>query len=486
MRLRNCLPFLLVIVQTSFSQTRFNNVTKLTTAGFEISQPTYNSGIKGVGYMYGPRIQIAGIGEIGYSLGNAVTSDNKFYTKSSQYYMGFQFPFLLLKKSNVNFGPIVGLRFMAHESVDPYHIRDDFNEAGFGVAVPLGLMIKLGPINVSAKYHFQAVYNFSKGTALKGTTAYPSVSVAFSPMNLFMNPKDFSHTGLTSWMTNYNKELLGYKATYTTEGTAYSAVYLESWTQHYGNHTEKATDVQPYFFIGPRANTNYTSFNKKKVVSGIGINMGFRRGLWFLNSFYEKSDVNFNEPVSRQSDSTSYRTPSNPYHSKRTDGSFENSTRFGGQIGIELVNLGLGKKFIYAEDKRKMKRVTSHYYCAPFFGYGKVQLGKLKFNSDSSEIAYQSYLDSLPIAERNTVEKNIYLSPKSLDFYTIGVQAGIGAVAFNAEYNIYQKTYKKLNTINIGLALNIPIIRVGRAMKAAVIMNKQKKKLKRELKTEKK
>lgn len=458
------------------SRTRWDVLKELSSLGFEVSQPTYIDNLKGIGYMYGPRFQIMGIGEGGYNFGKAITKDNKIYTSSRQFYLGFQYPFLVTKWKFVNLAPIIGFRFVANECRDPYYRSEDgTNEAGFGVTVPLGLMVKLGPINLMAKYNFQAIYNFSKGAGLKGVTSYPSLSVCFSPMNVLMNPQSFTHSGTKVTITDYQKKLAGYKATYTTAGTYYQAVYDESWTETYSNHTERATDVQPFFFIGPRATTNLMSFNKNKVISALGANIGFRRGIWFLNGYFEKGDVNFKETFKRLEDSSYLKNNSNPYPSQRLDGAFVNSTRYGGQIGIELITNGLGKKFIYKSDRKQMKKVTSHFYCVVYGGYGVANLGNIKFNTDSGHVAYNAYLDSLSPTERNSLSKNIYLVSKQLQYAQAGIQIGIGAIAFNADYNLYLNAPAKLSGINVGMSMNIPIIRCGRAVKTMFVMKRAKK-----------
>jgi hypothetical protein len=447
----------------SLGARRLRLVYDFKTIGIDVAQPTFRNDMVLNGYMYGPTIQYFGFMEAGALRGTAYKKSNPLLTQEVRtFFIGFKYNHILLIKRAFNFGPSFGLRFMGNELKDPLF---DENASGsssgaFGIGLHGGAFLKVGPVFLSAKMHVDGNINFNKGSSFNGLSIYPTFGVAFSPMEVLMNPKEFSHTAMAHWTSDYKSSVsksVEYKGGNAYEVTRYSA----SWKDHYGNKTMSCKDVQPFFFIGPRISTNITHFNKTNLLSAYGANIGVRRGALFLNGFFEKANIHFKEGINRFYDTAQIRKGS---FKGRVDGEFVNSTKYGAQIGVELINYLQSRDFIYEESR--VKRATAFTSIILFAGAGKAKLGDLKFNSDSGLVSYQNFIAKDPSAVSDET-KNILLTKKDKSFLSFGVQFGFGAIALNTEFSLYDKANKNLNNWNVGLSYNMPIIRVVRALRVA-------------------
>jgi hypothetical protein len=440
------------------------------TIGMDVALPTFRNDMVLKGYMYGPTLQYFGFMEAGVLRGTTYKKNNPLLTEEARsFFIGFKYNHILLLKRAFNFGPSFGLRFMLNSLKDPLFADISTNSGTFGVGAHLGAFVKTGPVILSAKIHVDGNINFTAGSSFKGLSIYPTIGIAFSPMEVLMNPKEFSHTAMAHWVTDY-KSTVSKSREYSATGGVYEVTrYTATWNDHYGNKTMSCKDIQPFFFIGPRISTNITHFNKTKLLSAYGINMGYRRGALFLNGYIEKANIHFREDISRSYDSAQIKKG---VFKGRIDGEFQSSTKYGAQIGIELINWFQSKDFIYKESR--VKRATAFTSIILFAGYGKAQLGNLKFNSDSGLVSYANSIAKDPGALTNE-SKNILLTSKNKTFLTFGAQFGFGAIALNTEYSFYDKANKTLNNWNVGLSYNLPIIRMVRAIKAANLTRKVNK-----------
>jgi hypothetical protein len=451
----------------SLSAQRMRLIFDFKTIGMDVAMPSFRNDMVLKGYMFGPTIQYFGFMELGILKGTAHKKNNELLTQNAtSFFIGFKYNHILLTRRSLNFGPSFGLRFMLNELKDPTFQDKSEGTGSFGVGPHVGAFVKLGPLFISGKMHVDGNINFSKGSSFNGLSIYPTFGVAFSPMEILMNPKEFTHTAMAHWITDY-KSTVTKSREYTASGSVYEVTrYSSTWKDNYGNKTMSCKDMQPFFFIGPRISTNITHFNKTNLLSAYGLNIGVRRGALFLNGFYEKANIHFINALSTNYDSAQIRMGA---FKGRIDGEFVNSTKYGAQIGVELINWLQSKDFIYEESR--VKRATAFTSIVLFAGYGKAQLGDLKFNSDSGLVSYKNYIakDQAAITDET---RNILLTKKDKQFLSLGVQFGFGAIALNTEYSFYDKANKSLNNWNVGLSYNMPIIRMIRVLKVANLKRK--------------
>ncbi len=446
----------------SLSARRLRLVYDFKTIGLDVALPSFRNDMVLSGYMFGPTVQYFGFMELGGLRGTTYKKSNPLLTQeASTFYIGFKYNHILLVKRALNFGPSFGLRFMLNELKDPLFDENAAGNSGtFGMGLHAGAFIKIGPVFLSAKMHVDGNINFNKGSSFNPLSIYPTFGIAFSPMEVLMNPKEFSHTAMAHWTTDYKSTVsksIEYKGADAYEVTRYSA----TWKDNYGNRTMSCKDVQPFFFIGPRISTNITHFNKTNLLSAYGANVGVRRGSLFLNGFFEKANIHFKDEINRSFDTTQIKNGS---FKGRIDGEFVNSTKYGAQIGVECINWFQSADFIYKESR--VKRATAFTSIIFFAGLGKAKLGDLKFNSDSGLVSYTNHIAKDPTALSDET-KNILLTKKDKSFLSFGLQFGFGAIALNTEFSLYDKANKSLNNWNVGLSYNMPIIRIFRALRAA-------------------
>lgn len=439
----------------------------LKSIGIESAFPTFRNNFALDGFMHGPVMNYMGFMEIGYLRGTAIKKDYPLVSaQASDYFIGFKYNHVLLRTRSVNFGPSFGLRFSLRTLKDPFFV-EDIESNTFGTGIFAGAFLKLGPILLNAKMNLDGNINFARGSSFKGLSIYPSFGIVFSPLEIILNPTEFSHTAMAHWTSDYKSTVTKYRE-YRATGDVYDVTqYTSTWIDNYGNKTMSCKDVQPFLFIGPRIATNTTHYLKNSLISSAGINIGYRRGALFLNGFVEKANIYFQEPFSRSQDTSGFN---NTVFAARLDGEFKKSSKFGTQIGVELVNWIQSKDFIYKESR--VKRATAFTSIICFAGIGVAQFGDLQFVSDSGRVSYETYLQQHP-SETQYQDGNVLLNSKSANFYSFGLQFGLGAIALNMEYSLYTQAYKKLNNWNVGISYNLPVLRTARALK----MNSLKVKL---------
>lgn len=437
------------------------------TIGLDVAMPTFRNNMELTGFMHGPVAKLFGVFEIGLLKGTARKTDNPLVNVNAQsFFAGFGYNHLMLRYRNLNFGPSIGFRIASNELRDPYFKTVNMESIALAFGLSGGAFVKLGPVTLSGKMHLDGNINFAKGSCFKGLSIYPSFGIGFSPMEILLNPQEFSHTAMAHWVTDYNTTVSKSRE-YSSSGTAYDVTtYTSTWTDNYGDKNMSCRDIQPFFFIGPRVATNTTHFLKSSLISSYGANLGFRRGALFMNGFFEKANIYFDEPIKRGEDTSAI---GNNIFANRLDGEFTKSTKYGAQIGVELINWVQSKDFIYKESR--VKKATAFTSIILFAGYGRVQFGDLNFTSDSGRVSYENYLLTNP-SNTQSATNNLLLNPTSTGFYSFGGQFGLGAIALNVEYSFYTKSYKNLNNWNVGFSYNLPVIRMARAIKTGNLKRK--------------
>jgi hypothetical protein len=446
----------------------------LNTMGTEVSQPLFRNDFQVQGVMSGPVVQAFSFLEVGLLNGTAVKRSNPLVTSNaSMYFVGLKFHKLLTTSRSFNFGPIMGMRFMLSELNDPYIKEGDAGTGTFGIGAYAGAFLKIGPVTINAKYHADGNINFSKKSSFKSLSSYPSIGIAFSPLEIIMNPTEFSHKAMAHWREDEKTTISKYKE-YSVGGTVYDVTkFTTTWTDKYGEKEMKCKDVQPFFFLGPRFSSSISQINKKQFLSAYGINAGYRRGALYLNSYIEKANIYFKEPFVRNTDTS---IANNAIFKGRIDGAIKQSTKYGAQIGVEWINWLQSKDYIYRESS--VRSATAYTSLITFIGLGQVRFGNIAFNSDSGLASYKNYLQQNTF-NASSSKTNLLLNGDKATYLNFGLQFGIGAIAINAEYTIYDKSYKLLNGWNVGFNYNLPIARIIRAIKVSGMKRKTKKELSR-------
>ncbi|MCF8428147.1 MAG: hypothetical protein K9H61_10755 [Bacteroidia bacterium] len=425
------------------------------------NQSKLNNGYITANKMYGLSLEFMGSMAFGHLTGYALIPDSGVHAKSSITYFDVHYSLPLLKTRGFNIRPEIGYRFVRN-SLGNFYATENGTTSGFGMGFTTGISANLGPAMVKLKYCGDASFNMGDNSFNK-LNHYASLTVGFSPSNLLMNPKNFSFTGLAMHISDYKKKLIGTSYENVRKemdgSVSYDKVkhYEVTYKENYGPQNFDCKDVQPFFWIGPRLSTNMSKYNLNNVLASGGVNLGFRYGSWFVNGFYEQGDLLFKEPYKRNY--TSQDTAGIP--NTRTDGAFSSSSKFGVQLGLDMVTWFQKKDYVYQYSK--LKSVTSHFSLIPYVGIGQAQSGNLYFYDPNGETALKNYLIQHP----NEAGIDVFVTPKDLTFLQFGLQVGMGAAAFNIEKNLFgmnASSYPLLNTWQLSFSYNLPIVRLFRLM----------------------
>ncbi len=430
--------------------------------GFEylVNQPATRNGFVMNHTMHGINAEFLGIMTLGNLTGFGYLPDSGAYSRAKMMYIDFHGSFPLFKTRWFNIRPEIGFR-MVRNSMNYYYTDNEMDANGLGAGLSAGASVHVGPALVKFKYMADGLVNLG-GNSFKGLNHYGSVTVGLNPWNLFMNPKNFTFTGIRKYVTDYQKVQTGERVEFKKDGDKEYKVttkgYRETWNETYGPQDFSCKDVQPYWWIGPRLVSNFSRFEKDKLLAATGLNLGFRYGSLYMNAFYEQGDVSFNEPFKRNYDFQS------AYQGKigRMDGVFSNSNRYGLQLGVELVTWFQKKDYIY--EYSRLRSVTSHFALIPIFTYGKAKFGDIRFYESQGAANVDAFVGGKP-----TAENDIRLTPKEMDLYGLGLQIGIGAVALNIEKSYYRANdafWKLPSTWLATLNFNVPVARIVRAVGA--------------------
>jgi hypothetical protein len=411
--------------------------------------------------LYGPSVEIMGTMTLGYLTGMGYHADSSAYSRARLMYYDFHYAMPVFKTRVFNIRPELGFRIVANQ-LNAYFTDNEIDANGIGAGAFAGLSINAGSFMVKFKYGADAAFNMGNNS-FKSTMHYGSLTLGVSPMTLFMNPKNFTASGIARTITNYQKTWNGQGVEFkknsdgsTTKTT--TNYYKESWTESYGIQDFRCKDVQPFLWFGPRAITNVNYYAGDNPIAAWGVNLGGRYGSLWINTFYEQGAIAFKEPFKRDYDFINL----NNNRLQRMDGAFVNSSRYGGQIGLELVTYLQKKDMIYMDSK--IKQATSHFSLTPFVGYVVANIGDLQFYDAKGESSLTQYLGSNGSTNDNDVRT---IGDKATAF-NMGIQMGIGAAAINLERNFYKTDdgIKRplLGKWQLGFSYNIPVIRVLRAI----------------------
>lgn len=440
--------------------------------GVEGVNPQLRYGYKATEPWFGPSfLMFGGMMEASFLRGTAEVQDadsGKSYKQlGNMTIVGFNIPIPLVYKRGFEFLPTIGFGFN-FQSLDDRRKRSvdvDMDANQFGFYVKPSVLMKIGPAIATVSYQVGIAANFTKRNAVAPFTHFPSVGLYLSSMPILMNPRDFSASGKRHYRDLVSTERVNSGLTYwkkTEETPDYIRYKQESiywvkstYSDRYENETIKVKDVKPFTYLGPRISSTYYIANQFETVTNVGANLGFRYGLWWMNGFAETGDILVKSPTKPDRLEEIYNSASYPVLSGR----YQNSMKFGGQLGIDLVVRAIKSDFKphYGLEK-ETRAATSYTAIIPYIGYGKTLLGAFQYGGQTTPADIKEFeeLSNTEVFKPESVGK-------SNVFYNFGMAMHVGAFQFGMDYHIYPDA-KKLNSRQIFVGLNLPVARIIRAM----------------------
>ena len=451
--------------------------------GVEMSHPQFRYGWKAKGPWFGPSVMgWSGLLSVNFQRGLAEVQDSGKVYQARGYsaQIGVRIPFWSLSYQGFNIIPNLGFN-VAWQSLEDkrrtYVDDGSYDVTQMGVSFCPGIILKLGPVVASVSYTANIGYNISEKNAYSVINYYPSFGLYTTSLPLLMAPKDFSATGLRhykelvdTWTENSG---ISYwkKTEETTDYVKYKKEQIKwvksTYADRYKKETVSCRDVRPFTYIGPRLNSTWFNGKQLEQATNMGVNAGFRYGMWWVNAFAETGKVYVKSPALADELFQVYHSASYP----NLSGQFSN-TKFGAQVGIELLARALKsdfKPFDYTQAKT-IKSVTSFVGIIPFVGYGVTTLGSYTYNSPGGAADVADFKQRVP-------SKSVF-DPATVSgsqaFVNFGGCFHFGAAVLGMDWYYYPKA-KSLNSRQIFLGLNIPVVRLVRAMTVAGYIRKIQK-----------
>jgi hypothetical protein len=412
---------------------------------------------------------VAGLASFGCAtgLGSYQDSGKTVYARGLFAYFGFQKVYSLLKNNFVDVNPLFGLGFQYNRMENlPKAASFRTETGGVGLYISGGLGLTLGPIVVKAKVQAITSINFNKANMVKGTQLMPTVTIGIRPGKSIFDPDHLTVDGV-----HYMQEKLNER--YSVSGNTVTHSYTLKTS--YVPGTVTASDVRPYFFIGP---TFAGSADPGQLLNPhtVGLCMGFRKSIFLLEGGIEKGNFNFMDPVMGNFFGHAPKPHDKNYSLARMDGVFENSTRAGLKIGLDMVSIGKKRGFIpYSrEGKRKLSKLTSYFAVIPTVGFGNMNVGTLLFADSSGLNAYKTYLTNTGQKSDSTAAFTTRgWKLDNASYTSFGVTLILGAVSF--DYTVYLtkiNSKKTFTTTTWGVSYKLPIFRIFRMGKAKKLERK--------------
>lgn len=447
--------------------------------GVEISQPTFRYGYTATAPFIGPSlILFGGIFHINYLQGIASVQDSGkvFRQKAASFQAGFNIPLLRMQSPSLNIVPSLGFGFAFQYLDDTRKLTSD-NESidanQFGIYIRPAVKVKIGPAVATFAYNVGIAANFTPRNAVNPFTYYPTVGLYFSALPLLMNPRDFTASGKRHYKDLASTELVNSGLTYNKEISrdqdyiTYRKTEIQyvksTYTDRYESETINLKDVRPFTYLGPRISSTMYNGGQFENATNVGLNIGFRYGMWYVNSFAEQGDVILKSPAKAEELTKTYQSSSFPILS----GSYKPSLKYGVQVGIELISRSIKRAFTPRWDQKKeVKAATSFIGIIPYIGYGVTQLGSFSYHSPTGATDIQEYAKL-----SNTTKFDPSTIADQQQFYNFGLTIHIGALGFGGDYFLYPDA-KKISSFQFNLGLNVPIFRLARAVLVKNYMRK--------------
>lgn len=457
-------------------------------AGVEAVNPQLRYGYKATEPWVGPSFMfVGGMMQASFLRGMAEVQDadsgKTYRQRGSMTIIGFNIPIPILYKIGFELVPTIGFGFN-FQALDDRRRRskdEDMESNQFGFYVKPAVQMKIGPAVATLSYHVGIGANFTDKNAVAPFTHFPALGLYLSSMPILMNPRDFTASGQRHYRDLVSVEKVNSGMSYykkvdeTPDYIKYrkEAIYWvkSTYSDRFENESIKVKDVKPFTYLGPRISSTYFTSNQLESATNVGANLGFRYGLWWMNAFAETGDVLVKSPEKPSRLEQIYNSASYPVLSGR----FQNSVKFGGQLGIDLVVRAIKSDFKphYGLEK-ETRAATSFTAIVPYVGYGQTRLGTFQYGENTTREDVEQF---------ETLSNTVVFKPESFGkvnaFYNFGLGIHVGAFTFGMDYYYYPEA-KKLNGRQIYAGLNLPIARIVRA---AVVRNYQRKLLKQADKT---
>jgi len=452
--------------------------------GLEFSNPQLQYGYKAKSPWFGPSFMaLSGLFHANFQRGTAEVADSGTIYKSNGWssQFGFRIPLYSVNSESFNFIPNLGFGFSVMGLEDRRKsIRDndltDPNLVAFHLSP--GLILRTGPLVLTINYTANIGYNFSEANAFKFFNHYPNVGIYMTTMPILMNPTQFTAMGkkhykdLVSTERSNSGLYVNRKVGEDQNSITYRREQIQWIKSNYADRYEEervtCRDVRPFTYIGPRLVSTWFTDKQMEQAINLGINAGFRYGMWWVNAFAESGSVFVKSPADAFSLQRTFNTASVP----NLSGQFKNSMKFGGQIGIELLARAMKSDFkphSYQQAK-EIKSVTSYVGIIPYVGYGISQFGTYSYNSANGAADLAEYTI-------RSKDSDVF-DPSSIGgnqaFFNFGACFHFGAAVIGMDYNYYPNA-KKLNGRQIHMGLNLPIARMLRSLAVKSYIRKIKK-----------
>jgi len=441
--------------------------------GLEFSIPQLQYGYKATSPWFGPGFMaLSGLFHANFQRGKAEVADSGTIYKSNGWssQFGFRIPLYSVNSENFNFIPNLGFGFGVmgledrRKSIGNTDLADP---ALIAFHLSPGLVFRTGPLVLTINYTANIGYNLSEANAFKFFNHYPNVGIYMTTMPILMNPTEFTAMGKKHYKDLVGTErinsglFVNKKIAEDQKTITYQRQQIQwiksTYADRYEEEKVTCRDVRPFTYIGPRVVSTWFSDGQMEQATNLGINAGFRYGMWWVNAFAESGSVFVKSNVDANELERLYKTASIP----NLSGQFKNSMKFGGQIGIELLARAMKSDFVpYSyQQAREIKSVTSFVGIIPYVGYGISQLGAYSYNGTNGAADVADYIikrKESDIFDPNTITGN-------QAFYNFGLGLHFGAAVIGMDYNYYPNA-KKLNGRQIHMGLNLPIARMLRAL----------------------
>lgn len=167
------------------------------------NKPATLNGFKISQNLYGPSIEIMGTMTLGYLTGMGYHSDSNVYSRARLMYYDIHYALPIFKTRVFNLRPEFGMRMVANQ-LNAFFTDNEWDANGLGAGLYAGVSANMGSFMVKFKYGGDAAFNMGNNS-FKSFMSYGSITLGVSPMNLFMNPKNFTASGITRNISNYKK-----------------------------------------------------------------------------------------------------------------------------------------------------------------------------------------------------------------------------------------------------------------------------------------
>lgn len=429
--------------------------------GYDLFYPNLKKGWKNTDPWLAMNVQASYVRMgIGFGRATKVINDDTVSRIGNMKFIGvfYNHPIRILK-NQLTIEPEIGLDFISAQFRD--NRESNPNSLGFGVTPGLG--IKAGPLKVVAKYHASFAYTIGDNSnAWSGGMTYPVFSAFFETGWGLMSPKRIKSKGILTTSETSRYYLGTYPNLATVDQTDYVAVYREVTTFYDHEIKSSIHDVRPFFFIMPVAKTSMIVSSHNLSSRLIGVESGFRSGVFAVEGFFQQGNLGFESPISTDDLKSHYGFLPD------LSGQIA-SQSYGGRVGFEFTSL-LTKIFVHSHQNAKIYKATRFTRLIVSYGMGATSfIGNPVYHLPDGEARLNNILADKP--EFKPKEENMPGKTPSDVFNTWSFKMEMGIVTLGYERYNYQKAkFADQNMITLGFM--IPPGRIVSKLKALAVSKK--------------